>query len=397
LKNNEVNEKNIQELFFRFEQFFKFSDKFKFCSEKLIGLSNSLKIPGKYVFRQENFSTEFLKLIRVEEAKLKSERHKFFEYMGSDTLNIDRELLLVIPMTNCVFSYNKNSYRKVQANFDFHNLKLKTFLPGCSTVHLKESFFITGGEIKDEGTRFYLSMNIRDKNIRDLGEMNYARRFHSSIAIFDRYLCVIGGWKSNEVEIIDTTQENGQWKVLASMLYSRSDCTPFLHNEKYLYVFGGWCFNNKECVSEVERLEIFDNRTHILKQNAIWEVVSVKNNKFLIAKYNMGIIPIILFNKDAFTKERILLVGGFDDEYDYSSSIVIIDITKKSGNVNVKKEVNASLRDESSFWYDKQFHIIPNENEDETIAVNFNCFNNIYAYCYKKNEIRLYINTAQNI
>ena len=65
------------------------------------------------------------------------------------------------------------------------------------------------------------------------------------------------------------------------MNYSRSDCTPYLHNEKFLYVFGGWCFNNKECVNEIERLEIFEQKETTIKQSAIWKIVSFENNKFL--------------------------------------------------------------------------------------------------------------------
>ena len=71
---------------------------------------------------------------------------------------------MIIPLTNCVFSYLKNSYRKVQANFDVNKLKLKTFLAGCSIVHLNDLFLNTGGEIKDEGTIFFFfSITIKDK------------------------------------------------------------------------------------------------------------------------------------------------------------------------------------------------------------------------------------------
>ncbi len=395
MKNNEINENNIEEFLYKFDQFVKLSEGLKKGSNKLISLSNTLRIPGKYVHRQEQFTNELIKIIKNEADKLKNDKHKFFEYLGSDILNIDKELLMIIPLTNCVFSYHKSTFKKIQVNFDYNKLKLKTFLPGSSTCHIKKSFFITGGEIKDEGTRFFLEMDIKEKVLKELPEMNYSKRFHSNIAISERYICVVGGWKSNEVEIIDTSQPSDSWKILSRMHYSRSDPTPFLQNGRYLYVFGGWCFSNKECVSEIERLDIFDTTNDLVKYNTLWEMVSIKNNKFLIAKYNMGIIPIIASRNEESHIERILLVGGFDEEYDYSNSIVIVDIINKTGNVVVNKEINSCMKEQSSFWYDKQFHIICNENDDDTIAVNFNCFNNIYAYSFKRNEMRLYQNHSQ--
>ena len=50
------------------------------------------------------------------------------------------------------------------------------------------------------------------------------------------------------------------------------------------------------------------------------------------------------------------------------------------------------IGDESSFWYEKEFHVMNNETKDGLIAVNFNCFNNIFVYDFRSCEFKLYVN-----
>ena len=63
---------------------------------------------------------------------------------------------MIIPLTSCVFSYSKNSYKKFKVDFEKNNVKLNSFLPGCATLHQDNFFYVTGGEIKDEATSNFI-------------------------------------------------------------------------------------------------------------------------------------------------------------------------------------------------------------------------------------------------
>lgn len=350
-----------------------------------------MKLSGKYTFRHENYSEEISKYLKATASKISLDKHKFFDYLGYDILQINKELLMIIPLTNCVVSYNKNLYKKMQCDFDEKSNKIKNFLPGSSTIHVNDRLYITGGELHDEAVSFFLSMNIQDKIVEELVELNYSRRFHSMMNILDKYIVVIGGWNSSQVELIDLSSCKA-WEILPSMNYERSDCSAYLFNSSFIYVFGGWDYNNKCCISDVEKYEILTKDNLNLKNK--WDIISIKKNFKVVEKYNMGIVP-LYFEKTEYT-EKILLVGGFDDEYDYSCSVVKVEISQhedENVNVNVSKDVKGLPTDgESSFWYEKTFHIIKNELDNESLAVNFNSFNNLYAYSFDKCEFKLFIN-----
>ena len=105
----------------------------------------------------------------------------------------------------------------------------------------------------------------------------------------------------------------------------------------------------------------------------------------------MGIINLI--NEEDDVSSKILLVGGFDQSYDYSQSIVKLEIYKEEKYVFVHKNIKGlPIGDESSFWYEKEFHVMNNETKDGLIAVNFNCFNNIFVYDFRSCEFKLYVN-----
>ena len=298
---------------------------------------------------------------------------------------------MIIPLTNCVFSYIKNSYKKIQVNFDINNIKIKSFLPGCATLHLGNNFFVTGGEIKDDPTSTFIYMNVDEKIVEESVEMNMCRRYHTMISLNGKYICVIGGWNSNEVEIIDA-ENLDYWRLLPSMHHVRSDPTVYFFNKVFIYVIGGWDYTKKTCVSEVERYEIFDADGNV-RFSKQWEVLKIKNNPIYLQKYNMGLIA--LPDERTESSEKILLVGGFDEEYDYSSSIIKVELMLKEPALYVNKDIKGLPTDgESSFWYEKNFHTMRNDFENEPIAVNFNCFNNIYVYNFRNCEFKLYTNST---
>jgi len=284
----------------------------------------------------------------------------------------------------------------MQCDFEEKNIKIKTFLPGSSTLHFDNSLFITGGELYEEPSNFFLKISIKEKIVEELIELNFPRRFHSMMNILDKFIMVIGGWNSNKVEIIDTSNLKN-WEILPSMNCERSDCTAYLFNNHFVYIFGGWDYNTKICIPDVERYELFSNISNMNPQEINyknkWEIIRIRNNSMFLQKYNMGLIP--MYEKGVNKLyEEILLVGGYDEEYDYSNSIVKIEIYfDEEKDISISKDINFLKNDvESSFWYEKTFHLINNEIDDEVLAVNFNSFNYLYAYSYKKNEIKLFVN-----
>jgi hypothetical protein len=107
----------------------------------------------------------------------------------------------------------------------------------------------------------------------------------------------------------------------------------------------------------------------------------------------MGLIPLTFDFSES--SEKILLVGGFDEEYDYSASVIKVEISLKEPSIFVNNDIKGlPLQDESSFWYEKNFHLM--FSDEEPIAVNFNCFNNICVYSTRKNEFKLYTNSMQS-
>jgi hypothetical protein len=304
---------------------------------------------------------------------------------------------MIIPLTNTIFSYSKNSYKKIKINFEKHKVKINSFLPGCATLHQNEYFFITGGEIKDEATSSFIYMKISQKIIEESIEMNFTRRFHTMMDLSTEkknYICVIGGWDSKEVEMIETTDGIfTKWLILPSMHKCRSDPTTFLYNKKYLYVFGGWDYTTKKSVNEIERYEIFNGEN--IKLTKQWERIKIKGESSLLMKYNMGLIEIKNENDE---NKNILLVGGYDENFDYSCDVVNVEILQKENFVNVKKEEKGLPQGgESSFWYEKHFHYMKNDLDGEEIAINFNCFNNLYVYNFKNKTFRQFANTTTKV
>ena len=396
LKNNEINSENYLNFRSKIDKFLNRADNLILNGNNLKKKCEDLFQPGKYIFRHEQYTEEINKYLKILESKIFLEKIKFFDYSDSDTLFLTKELIMIIPLTNYVFSYSRNSYKKFSVNFEKNNIKLNSFLPGCSTLHLNKNFYITGGEIKDEATSNFLVMNIEDKIIYEKIEMNYPRRFHTMISIKiknQNFIMVVGGWDCNEVEYINI-EEMSKWVSLPRMKYKRSDPTLYFFNNKYVYVFGGWDYSQKKCIGDVERYQIINNELdeEIIVNNS-WENVKIKGESISLQKYNMGIINLI--DEKTENSEKIILVGGFDESYDYSQSVIKIEIMQKENSIFVNKDIKGlPTGGESSFWYEKEFHIMNNDLDGELIAVNFNCFNNVYVYTFRTCEFKQYANST---
>ena len=394
-KNEEINSENYHFFKTKLDKFFDYSNELIKSGELLKKNCEDINYNGKYIFTPLIHAEDMKNYLEGIENQLKTENFHPFDFTDSNQLSINNELVMVIPLTQYIFSYSKNTFKKFKIDFDQNDLSLTYFLPGCVTIHLGDNILIiTGGEYKNEPTSHYMILTINEKVLDEKAEMNSTHRFHSMININNNsknYIFVIGGWDSNEVEYINF--ENGiKWTSISKLNYQRSDSTAFYFNEKYIYVFGGWDFFNKKCVSEIERYQLFNsNSGDSIVNNNKWEKIEIKGEKISLNKYNMGIINLI--NEDDDVSSKILLVGGFDQSYDYSQSIVKLEIYKEEQCVFVHKNIKGlPIGDESSFWYEKEFHVMNNETKDGLIAVNFNCFNNIFVYDFRSCEFKLYVN-----
>ena len=396
--NKEIDHSNFLLFKKKWEKFTECTESLKINANELKDKCEGLRIPGKYIFRKELYTENLLKMLKSTESKIHTEKHKFFDYSTSNSLYLTQELLMIIPLTNTIFSYTKNSYKKFKIDFEKHKIKINSFLPGCATLHQGEYFFITGGEVKDEATSSFIYMRINQKVIEESVEMNFTRRFHTMMSLLTdkkSYILVIGGWDSKEVEMIETTDNIfNKWLILPSMHKNRSDASTFFYNKKYIYVFGGWDYSTKKSVTEIERYELFNGEN--IKLTKQWERVRVKGEQSLLQKYNMGIIDLRIKKREQ--NKEILLVGGYDESFDYSRDVLKIEIVNKENFVILTKEDEGlPPGGESSFWYEKNFHYMINDLDKDEIAVNFNCFNNFYFYSFKNKTFKQYANSTTKV
>ena len=396
--NKEIDHSNFLLFKKKWEKFTECTESLKVNANDLKDKCEGLRIPGKYIFRKELYTENLLKMLKSTESKIHTEKHKFFDYSTSNSLYLTQELLMIIPLTNTLFSYTKNSYKKFKIDFEKHKIKINSFLPGCATLHQGEFFFITGGEVKDEATSSFIYMRINQKIIEESVEMNFTRRFHTMMSLLTdkkSYILVIGGWDSKEVEMIETTDNIfNKWLILPSMHRNRSDASTFFYNKKYIYVFGGWDYSTKKSVTEIERYEIFNGEN--IKLTKQWERVRVKGEQSLLQKYNMGIIDLRIKKREQ--NKEILLVGGYDESFDYSRDVLKVEIVNKENYVILtKEEEGLPAGGESSFWYEKCFHYMINDLDKDEIAVNFNCFNNVYVYSFKNKTFKQYANSTTKV
>ena len=399
LEKDEINESNFQYFKKKWDQFKQYTDNFQENALKLKEKCESFKIPGSYIFMKEPHTDNMIIKLNSTLNKIKTEKNKFFDYTTSELLYLKNELLLIIPFTNKIFSYNKNMYRKINIYFEKNKIGIDYFLPGSATVHQNDLYLITGGEYKDSSTSIFLVLNIDTKKLKECVEMNFTRRFHSMLSMKyneKSFICVLGGWDSKEVELLETTNNNYKnWLILPSMNYQRSDATTFFMNEKYIYVFGGWNYETKHNIDKIERYEVFSDG--VIKLSKTWEIIDIKGDINLIKKYNMGLIDLEPKKNDN-NNHSILLVGGYDTSFDYSFDVIQTSINIDDNYVKIEK-LTFGLPPglECSFWYEKNFINTNNDFDKEQVAVNYNCFNNIYVYSFKNKTFKQYPNTMNKL
>lgn len=372
----------------KFEKFYKFSEQFRLKAEHLIKLSKTLQIMGKYVYTNETYTKHVIKSLKEVKKRIIKDNHVFFDFAPKNNLFLPKEIVVLIPNTNLVYSYIKNSFKILSVNFDVYNIDIKHFLKGSSVLHFKNTVYIIGGDYNNEGIRNGFTFTIEEKILSEIPELNTSRRYLTLTIINSFLLCAIGGWSSNDVEVLDIKHED-QWINFPKMNQSRSDCSAFVFNNKWLYVFGGWDYETKMVCGGIERYECFDQESK-LKLYGSWELISIKSNfqeEFL--KYNMA----ILLSKKSENVEEIIILGGCDSTGEYSDKNIFLEFNFQSEQLIFNKiESNPNLA--FTFWSEKNFNIF--ENEDGTkLAVNFNSNNDLIVYKYIEKEFSIHINDVQ--
>ena len=123
-KTKEINTDNFSLFKKKWEKFTDCTDALKENATKLREKCEGLRIPGKYIFRKELYTEEILKMLKNTETKIFTEKHKFFDYSKNTSLFLTEELLMIIPLTNIIFSYSKNSYKKFKVDFEKNKIKI---------------------------------------------------------------------------------------------------------------------------------------------------------------------------------------------------------------------------------------------------------------------------------
>lgn len=387
---NELNNYNFVEISKKFDNFEILCDYFSKISNFLIEKSNELKTPGRYIFRIQNYTSEILQSIKAIEQNMISNKMQTFNYLGQDIISLSKEILSAIFYTENIISFYKGSFKLIKAKFE-EKIKITKFLPGSANVHIRNLFFVSGGELGRVGTTICYFCNINEKVFYEFADFYYKKRYHRLINLKDKYLMALGGWESNTVEIVNIEEEDAVWEVFPPMLNYRSECACYLCDGKWLYVFGGWEYEKKECLFEVEMYEVFDSSDSMnIITNSNWQEIKVRFNKVYLQKYNMSVIPLI-DDKTEFS-EQILLLGGYDEEYNYSGSIIKITFSLKDGSISVSKDEynQLPLKHDSVFWTENTFILMENSTEKDSVAVNLTTNNEIYMYFYKSEIIKVF-------
>lgn len=101
------------------------------------------------------------------------------------------------------------------------------------------SYFLSGGELNgntmNEACHFLAGNFIQKEN------MNLARKAHSAIYV-KGHIYVFGGFNNsgvtNSVERYD--MNNGGWKVLSNLIYSKAYASPLAYGDNYIFLIGGF-------------------------------------------------------------------------------------------------------------------------------------------------------------
>ena len=305
-----------------------------------------------------NNKKDILLTIKQAYLKLAKDNRKFIQenttLISTLTFNYSSSLGL--------FIYNTKTKQILSYEFSFEKYpflqKINNFTSFCNSNNY---LYISGGEDdknNNQGQDFFIKINLEkiksDELIySNLVSLKNKRYWHSMIFIPEKYIYIIGGPETKEIELYDI--ENNSFISFELLNYERCEPSLILVDNKYLYCICGFQLNN----GFIDTIE----KCNLSKRERKWEIVNyqIKVGENIMADRSL----IVSFFGVSYLKNNIILIGDKENNKVINPNYLIkpnhkdIDIIEEYGYIEV----------EDVRLFSEKFFIPINENE--SIALPF--------------------------
>ena len=305
-----------------------------------------------------NNKKDILLTIKQAYLKLAKDNRKFIQenskLISTLTFNYSSSLGL--------FIYNTKTKQILSYEFSFEKYpflqKINNFTSFCNSNNY---LYISGGEDdknNNQGQDFFIKINLEkiksDELIySNLVSLKNKRYWHSMIFIPEKYIYIIGGPGTKEIELYDI--ENNSFISFELLNYERCEPSLILVDNKYLYCICGFQLNN----GFIDTIE----KCNLSKRERKWEIVNyqIKVGENIMADRSL----IVSFFGVSYLKNSIILIGDKENNKIINPNYLIkpnhkdIDIIEEYGYIEV----------EDVRLFSEKFFIPINENE--SIALPF--------------------------
>jgi len=216
-----------------------------------------------------NNKKDILLTIKQAYLKLAKDNRKFIQenttLISTLTFNYSSSLGL--------FIYNTKTKQILSYEFSFEKYpflqKINNFTSFCNSNNY---LYISGGEDdknNNQGQDFFIKINLEkiksDELIySNLVSLKNKRYWHSMIFIPEKYIYIIGGPGTKEIELYDL--ENNSFISFELLNYERCEPSLILVDNKYLYCICGFQLNN-DFIDTIEKC-------NLSKRERKWEIVN---------------------------------------------------------------------------------------------------------------------------
>ena len=305
-----------------------------------------------------NNKKDILLTIKQAYLKLAKDNRKFIQenttLISTLTFNYSSSLGL--------FIYNTKTKQILSYEFSLEKYpflqKINNFTSFCNSNNY---LYISGGEDdknNNQGQDFFIKINLEkiksDELIySNLVSLKNKRYWHSMIFIPEKYIYIIGGPGTKEIELYDI--ENNSFISFELLNYERCEPSLILVDNKYLYCICGFQLNN----GFIDTIE----KCNLSKRERKWEIVNyqIKVGENIMADRSL----IVSFFGVSYLKNNIILIGDKENNKVINPNYLIkpnhkdIDIIEEYGYIEV----------EDVRLFSEKFFIPINENE--SIALPF--------------------------
>ena len=249
------------------------------------------------------------------------------------------------------YDYNNNtlnSYSYQRSEYP----ELTYFNSFTAYCNAKNCLYFSGGEKEqpyqvEENNEIYdefycldlteLNRNGNKLILNKLNNLNEPRSWHSMIYVPNKYIFIVGGSNTKNVELYDI--EEKKLTKDSELNEFRCECTLCLVNNMYLYAFCGFLLH-KDYINSIERC-------NLLKEKRKWEKIDT------IEKCNVQ-FKSSFFAISYFQGNDLLLIGGNDngeeERFDY-----LYKVGKEENEKDAIEEYKLDLKDKLSIFKHKLF------------------------------------------